>query len=164
MIKDFLEIFFHVFLTQAVTDRPGRSTRTVDRTMGRSTLAVDRRAQTCARLAETSSVDRQGRHCLRALLSVCLGRPGRSTQTNREQSSQTRSTLTVDRACVCQTCTDLCTSVDLTGRPAHGAVDPYGRPTWPVSTNLGQKNWKKNILKILLSFLKITKNSFIILH
>ena len=82
----------------------------------------------------------------------------RSTQTNREQSSQLRSTVRVDRPCVCQTCTALCTSVDLTGRPALGTVDPCGRPTWPVSHNLGQKTHVKNISK------KNLKNVFIILH
>ena len=59
-----------------MADRPGRPTARVDRTRGRSTLGVDRRAQACARLAATGTVDRQGRPDLRAELSVCLGRPG----------------------------------------------------------------------------------------
>ena len=41
-----------------MADRPGRSTARVDRTKGRSTLAVDRRAQACARLADTGTVGR----------------------------------------------------------------------------------------------------------
>ena len=55
------------------------------------------------------------------------GRPPRSTQTNRELCSQTRSTLTVDRPCVCKTCTDLCTSVDRPGRPTSCQVDLFRR-------------------------------------
>ena len=79
----------------------------------------------------------------------------RSTQTNRELCSQTRSTASVDRSCVCQTCTSLCTSVDRKGRPAHGAVDRSGRPTWPVSHRTGSEKLGKIFLKNLLSFLKI---------
>ena len=46
------------FCPRIVADRPGRPTARVDRTKGRSTLAVDRRAQTCARLAITGTVGR----------------------------------------------------------------------------------------------------------
>ena len=79
MIKLFLGIFIrdkrlfrniltYVFLPWIVADRPGRSPAWVDRTKGRSTREVDRRAQTCARLADTNSVNRTGRPGLRLSL------------------------------------------------------------------------------------------------
>ena len=50
---------------------------------------------------------------------------------------------TVDRICVCQTCTGLCTSVDRNGRPALGSVDrAVDRPG--LSTTVWVKNWVKN--------------------
>ena len=66
----------------------GAVDRAVDRTMGRSTVEVDRRAQPCARLADTGPVDRTrelcslylgGRPDQRVLLSVSGRSTGRST-------------------------------------------------------------------------------------
>ena len=54
----FRNIFNMCFCPRFVADRPGRPTAWVDRTKGRSTLAVDRRAQACARLAVTGTVGR----------------------------------------------------------------------------------------------------------
>ena len=96
---------------------------------------------------------------------LAVGRPGRPPTVRNVTVGQPRSTGTVDpnkqrallsdtvdrsvdRDCVCQTCTSLCTSVDRKGRPAHGAVDRPGRPTWPVSHSLGQKLGQKNMLEI----------------
>ena len=56
------------------------------------------------------------------------------------------------------------------GRPAHGAVDRPGRPTWPVSTNLGQKKhvkiffeksfiFSENSVKLVLTFYIQTQTS-----
>ena len=96
-IKDFYKIFFPVFLTQVLCWQAGRSTVRVDRTKGRSTHRVDRRAQTCARLADTNSVDRRvdrvwelcslfvwvdravDRVCPTVTFLTVGGRPGRST-------------------------------------------------------------------------------------
>ena len=69
MLKLFLGIFTRLkrifrnnfnmcFCPRIVADRPGRPTAWVDRTKGRSTLAGDRRAQACARLADTGTVGR----------------------------------------------------------------------------------------------------------
>ena len=81
---------------------------------------VDRQQSKIRPLEQT--VDRPAdRNKQRALLSGPVGRPA-------------------DRPCGCQTCTSLCTSVDPKGRPALGAVDPCGRPTWPVSHCSGQKH------------------------
>ena len=75
------------------------------------------------------------------------GRPARSTA----RIQRARLSGPVDRACVCQTCTSMCTSVDRKGRPAFGAVDPCGRPSWPVShcsgTETQLKHFSKNSFK-----------------
>ena len=64
------------FCPRIVADRPGRPTARVDRTKGRSTIAVDRRAQPYARLADTGPVDRPVDRT-RELCSLYLGgRPG----------------------------------------------------------------------------------------
>ena len=104
MIKSFLGIFtrlkrifrnilYMCFCPRFVADRPGRPTAWVDRTKGRSTLAVDRRAQACARLADTGTVGRAADRT-RELCSLFIwvdrvaptvtfltvgGRPGRPT-------------------------------------------------------------------------------------
>ena len=60
------------FCPRTVADRPGRPTARVDRTIGRSTLGVDRRAQACARLADTGTVGRAADRT-RELCSLFLG-------------------------------------------------------------------------------------------
>ena len=72
----FKNIFNMCFCPRTVTDRPGRPTARVDRTKGRSTVTVDRRAQPCARLADTGPADRAVDRT-RELCSLYLGgRPG----------------------------------------------------------------------------------------
>ena len=68
----FRKIFNRCFCHRFVADRPGRPTAWVDRTKGRSTLAVDRRAQACARLADTGTVGRAADRT-RELCSLYLG-------------------------------------------------------------------------------------------
>ena len=91
--KIFIKYFYHVFLTQVCADRPGRSTRTVDRTMGRSTdmhrlvhvwqtqtrstVRVDRVRELCSLFVW---VDRPvDRGCPTVTFLTVGGRPGRST-------------------------------------------------------------------------------------
>ena len=91
--KRIFRIFFNSISDPGLCWQAGRSTLTVDRTKGRSTHRVDRRAQTYARLAGTNPVDRTGRPGLRAVLSVCLGRPGgRPVLPNGHISDRWRST------------------------------------------------------------------------
>ena len=83
MLKQFLCIFIRLkrisenvlnmcFCPRTVADRPGRPTARVDRTKGRSTLAVDRRVQACACLADTGTVGRAADRT-RELCSLYLG-------------------------------------------------------------------------------------------
>jgi len=63
-----------------------------------------------------------------------------------------------------QTCTDLCTSVDRLVDRLWNTVDRPGRPQGLAASFLGQKTRLKIFLKIHVKYLKIPKNSFIILH
>ena len=78
-----------------------------------------------------------------------------------------RSTARSTGPCVCQTCTRLCTSVDRrVDRPmvrsAARSTDLACQPQSGSETR--SEKHVKIFLKILLSFLKIPKNSFNILH
>jgi len=104
------------------------------------------------------SVDRQ-RSKIRPLEQS--GRPPGRPPRYREQGSLVRSIArstaqiqraklsgpvdrSVDRICVCQTCTRLCTSVDRNGRPALGSVDP-AVDRHGLSATVWVRNWVKQI-------------------
>ena len=96
---DLLKYIFNMcFCPKFVADRPGRPTARVDRTKGRSTLAVDRRAQACAHLSDTGPVGRSTDR-IREPCSLYLGdRPGGQPDwPNGHIYDRWRSTGPVDR-------------------------------------------------------------------
>ena len=89
----FIKIFLTCFSDPVSDPDCGWQARSVDRTMGRSTFVVDRRAQPCARLADTDSADRPVDRSRELLLSVS----GRSTERSTGSESPALCIWAVDR-------------------------------------------------------------------
>ena len=95
MIKEFLNTFLTQFSVLGFTSRLSQLTKST------RMKSVDRDGRpTCTDLCtfgDTGTVDRPGRPGLRAELSVCLGRPGRSTGSCQRAEIDR---WTVDRQCI----------------------------------------------------------------